>query len=208
MMNIAEGIGHSIWNAGADSVSKMVANSELKQIFSDPDTRAAIESGVFETAFALHRVLINLISDAKQEAVWGVPSESDITTAQRLLNNMKSGAVPEDKVNQIYREILALNPYNLKLFEHMLAVFGDENGELGTLADYYGVALQESKDRQALQYVKGIQGESEEDSVKAKEKLNEYCGTLSLPVTDELDCMKFRVLCMWLRNSGNLFCRK
>lgn len=169
----------------------MVANSELKQIFSDPNTRATIESGVFEAAFALHHVLINLISDAKQEAVWGVPSESNITTAQRLLNNMKSGAVPKDKVNQIYQEILALNPYNLELFEHMLAVFGDENGEIGALADYYGVDLQYSKDMQALQYVKGIQGETEEDSVKAKEMLIEYCGTLSLPVTDELDCMKY-----------------
>ena len=106
-------------------------------------------------------------------------------------SNIKSGAVPKEKVNQIYQEILALNPYNLELFEHMLSVFGDESGELGTLADYYGVALQDSKDRQALRYVKDIQGETEEDSVKAKEKLIEYCGTLSLPVTDELDCMKY-----------------
>ena len=163
MMNIAEGIGHSIWNAGANSVSKMVANSEL----------------------------IKFISDARQETLWGIPSENDIATAQRLLNNIKSGAVPKEKVNQIYQEILALNPYNLELFENMLSVFGDESGELGTLADYYGVALQDSKDRQALRYVKDIQGETEEDSVKAKEKLIEYCGTLSLPVTDELDCMKY-----------------
>lgn len=191
MMNIAEGIGHSIWNAGANSVSKMVANSELKQIFSDSKTREIMENGVFEAAFALHHVLIQLISEAKQEIVWSVPSESDRTTAQRLLNNIKSGAVPKEKVNQIYLEILTLNPYNLELFENMLAVFGDENGELGTLADYYGVALQDSKDRQALRYVKDIQGETEEDSVKAKEKLIEYCGTLSLPVTEELECMKY-----------------
>lgn len=91
MMNIAEGIGRSIWNAGANSVSKMVENSELKQIFSDPNTRATIKNGVFKAAFALHHVLINLISDAKQEMVWSVPSESDITAAQKLLNNMKSG---------------------------------------------------------------------------------------------------------------------
>ena len=50
MMNIAEGIGHSIWNAGANSVSKMVANSELKQIFADTKTRTVIEKGVFEAA--------------------------------------------------------------------------------------------------------------------------------------------------------------
>ena len=69
----------------------MVENSELKQIFSDPNTRATIKNGVFKAAFALHHVLINLISDAKQEMVWSVPSASDITAAQKLLNNMKSG---------------------------------------------------------------------------------------------------------------------
>lgn len=191
MMNIAEGIGHSIWNAGANSVSKMVANSEMKQIFSDPKTRSIIENGVFEAAFALHLVLVHLISEVRQEIVWGVPSENDTATAQRLLNNVKSGAVPEDKVNQIYQDILTLNPYNLELFENMLAVFGDEKGELGTLADYYGVSLQDSKDHQAFQYVKDIQGETEEDSVKAKEKLIEYCATLSLPVTEDLECMKY-----------------
>lgn len=191
MMNVAEGIGHSIFNAGANQISKMVANSELKQIFSDPKTRAAMENGVFEAAFALHHVLIHLMADTRQEIVWSVPSENDRMSAQRLLNNIKSGAIPKDKVNQIYQEIVALNPYNLELFENMLAVFGDENGELGTLADYYGVDLQSSKDNQALQYVKEIQGETEADSVKAKEKLVEYCGTLSLPVTDELECMKY-----------------
>lgn len=191
MMNVAEGVAHSIWNAGENKLNEMAANSELKQIFSDSKTRATIEKGVFEAAFALHHVLIHLMADARQEIVWSVPSENDRMSAQRLLNNVKSGAVPKDKVNQIYQEILALNPYNLELFENMLAVFGDENGELGALADYYGVALQDSKDNQALQYVKGIQGETEEDSVKAKEKLIEYCGTLSLPVTDELECMKY-----------------
>ena len=191
MMNIAEGIGHSLWNAGANSFSKAIANSDLKKIFTDKKTRMTIENGVFEAAFALHLAVVSLVSDAKQNIIWSVPSESDIATAQRLLNNLKSGAVPKERINQIYQEILALNPYNLELFENMLAVFGDENGELGSLADYYGVALQDSKDNQALQYVKSIQGETEEDSVKAKEKLIEYCATLTLPVTQELECMKY-----------------
>ncbi len=191
MRNVAEGMRHSIVNAVGNANSERKANAKLRQIFADSKTREVIENGVFEAAFALHHVLIQLIFDVKHEIVWSVASESDMTTSQRLLNNIKSGAVPKEKVNQIYQEILALNPYNLELFEHMLSVFGDESGELGTLADYYGVALQDSKDRQALRYVKDIQGETEEDSVKAKEKLIEYCGTLSLPVTEELDCMKY-----------------
>lgn len=191
MRNVAEGMGHSFVNAIGNSFSKMAANSELKQIFSNPETRSAIQEGVFASAFALHHVLIHLISETKEDVIWGVPSENDMETAQRLLNNLKSGAVPKEKTDQIYQEILTLYPYSLDLFETMLASFGDEKGELGELADYYGVDLQSSKDNQALQYVKDIQGETEEDSVKAKEKLMEYCTGLSLPVTEELECMKY-----------------
>lgn len=189
-MNVMEGMVHSIWNAGANAVETRSANSKLKKIFENPETRKTMQKGVFDAAFALHYALVCLISD-NEEVVWGVPDENAVATAQRLLNNVKSGAVPDDKVNQLYQEILALNPYNLELFEHMLECSGDETGELGTLADYYGVDLQHSKDMQALQYVKDIQGETEEDSVKAKEKLIEYCATLSLPVTEELECMKY-----------------
>lgn len=190
-MNVMEGMGHSLFNAVGNSWDKMEANAKLKKIFENPQTRETMQKGVFEAAFALHYALVCLISDVRTDVVWGVPSESDITTAQRLLNNLKSGAVPKDKMTQIYQEILELNPYNLELFENMLSVFGDENGELGILADYYGVDLNYSKDMQALQYVKEIQGETEEDSVAAKEKLAEYCVTLSLPVTDELECIKY-----------------
>lgn len=190
-MNVMEGMGHSLFNAVGNTKDTMAANSKLKKIFENPETRKTMQKGVFEAAFALHYALVCLISDVRTDVVWGVPSESDITTAQRLLNNVKSGAVPEDKLNQLYQEILALNPYDLELFENMLSVFGDKNGELGALADYYGVDLNYSKDMQALQYVKEIQGETEEDSVAAKEKLAEYCVTLSLSVTDELECIKY-----------------
>lgn len=189
--NAMEGVGHSVFNAVGNSVSKMAANSELKKIFSDPQTRTVIENGVFEAAFALHHVLIRLVAEAKEEIIWSVPSETGIVTAQRLINNLKSGVVPEDKANQIYQEILALNPYSLDLFEQMLVVFGDQNGELDTLADYYGIDLQSSKDHLAFQYVQSIQGETERDSVEAKEKLMEYCVGLGLPVTEQLECMKY-----------------
>lgn len=191
MMNAAEGAAHSIFNAAANSVSKGIANAELRKIFENPETKETMLKGVWEAAFELHYALICLISDAKPDVIWSVPEENAVATAQRLLNNLKSGAVPKDKMNQIYQEILELNPYNLELFENMVEVFGDEKGEIGILADYYGVDLKHSKDMQALKYIKEIQGETEEDAVTAKEKLIEYCEALNLSVTEELECMQY-----------------
>ena len=191
MRNVAEGMGHSVINGIGNSISKMAANAELKEIFNNPETRKSIQNGVFEAAFYLHYALIQLKKECRDDITWEIPDETAENTGQRLLNNLKSGAVPSDKSKEIYQKILALNPYSLELFENMLKEFGDERGELGALADYYGIDLQHSKDNQALQYVMQIQGETEEDSVIAKEKLIMYCKTLSLPPTDELDCMQY-----------------
>lgn len=191
MRNVAEGVGYSLFNMAGNSVSKMQANSALKKIFNDRETRKTIQAGVFDAAFDLHYAVVKLSEGYADHISWDYPSESDRITSQRLLNNVTSKAVPADKVNELYLSILKINPYMLALFENMLAVFGDVSGELGALADYYGINLNQSKDSQALKYVQEIQGETEEESWAAKDKLLLYCETISLPVSDDLECMKY-----------------
>lgn len=191
MRNVAEGGLHSLYNMAGNSVSKMQANAALKKIFDDRETRKTIQAGVFQAAFDLHLAVIQLADGYADHVNWDYPAESDRTTSQRLLNNVTSGAVPADKVNELYLKILELNPYMLTLFEHLLDVFGDASGELGALAVYYGINLISSKDNLALNYVQEIQGETEEDSWAAKDKLLLYCETMSLPVSDDLECMKY-----------------
>lgn len=49
MRNVAEGMGHSLWNAVGNANSERKANSKLRQIFSNPETRTVIQDGVFES---------------------------------------------------------------------------------------------------------------------------------------------------------------
>lgn len=190
-MNMVEGGLYSVANMIGNASDTKKANSQLDRIFRDPNTKGTLCDGVYRAAFQLHYALIVLLQNSGLSVAWDSPKSEEIDTGSRLLNNLKSGAVPEEKVNELYQNIFELNPYNIDLFGNLLEVYGDKEGQLGVLSDYYGVDLESYKDESALKYVKDNQGTTEEDSVKAKEMLLKYCEEISLNPADDLVCMQY-----------------
>lgn len=190
-LNLAEGGLYSAANMIGNASDTKKANSQLDRVFRDPNTKRTLCNGVYSAAFQLHYALIALLQDSGLSIVWDIPKSEAIDTATRLLNNLKSGAVPAEKVNELYLNIFELNPYNIDLFENLLDIHRDKEGQLGVLADYYGVDLESYKDEAALKYVKNNQGTTEEDSVKAKEMMLQFCEDISLEPTDDLECMQY-----------------
>lgn len=190
-MNAAEGVAHSLFNAIGNANDTRKANNHLREIFNNPNTKGTLSKGVYRAAFQLHYALIALLQDSGLNIVWDCPNSEAIDTGNRLLNNLKSGAVPKEKTNELYLNIFDLNPYNTDLFHNLLDVYRDKEGQLGVLSDYYGVGLNSYKDECALKYVKDNQGTTEEDSVKAKEMMLKYCEEISLNPTDDLECVQY-----------------
>lgn len=186
--NLAEGAAHSLFNMAGNAVSNMVANSELDDLFKKKSTKNSLLDGIFEAAFGLHLIYIDFL---KKLARWSIPSANDRQKSQRLLNNIKSGAISKDKEIEICQEIINLNPYDFEIYEYLFSVYGDKKGELQNLADYFGVDLNDTKDDSALKYVQENQGETEDDAVKAKANLLSYCEEIHLTVTDDLKCIQY-----------------
>lgn len=191
MRNAAEGVAHSMFNAVGNKFDKMIANSELKSIFNDKSNKAKMSDGVYNAIQNLHMTLVDLLRENTDIKINDIPSESDCETATRLLNNIESGTVPEEKINELYMQVMQLNPYNLDLYIAMMKRFGDSNKQLGIIAKYFDVGLDNVKDDIALGFIKENQGETEEDAISAKEKLVKFCDDISLDVSDELECMKY-----------------
>jgi hypothetical protein len=189
--NVAEGAAHSMFNAVGNKFDKMMANSELKSIFKDKANREKLIKGVYAATENLHMTLVDLLGEYTDVKIKDIPSDRDCETAKRLLNNIESGTVPEEKINELYMQAMDLNPYNLDLYIAMMKRYGDADKQLGTTAKYFEVGLDNVKDDIALDFVKENQGETEEDAVLAKEKLIKFCQDLSLDVSDELECMKY-----------------
>lgn len=186
--NMAEGAVHSIFNAAGNAISKAAANSELNSLFKSEEVKSSLIEGVLDTAFGMHLALVDLLNNAVD---WNLPNNNDIQKAQRLLNNLKSGAIAKDKVVEICQEIMNLNPYDFDIYEYLFGVYGDKDGKLQNFADYFRISLVMTKDDLALKYIQENQGNNENEAIQAKEKLILYCKEINLPVSDDLKCIQY-----------------
>ena len=181
----------SVQNFAGNQMSKVSANADSRGVFEDPNTLNSLLMGIAGVSFCLHKELISLLTESGVTVQWDYPDSESATTATRLLNNLKSGAVPKEKEAELYLQIFDLNPYDGAFFECIFDNYGDKDGSLGKLAEHFGIELLNYKDKCALQYVKDNQGTTEEDAVKAKEQLLQYCEEITLPVADDLQCMQY-----------------
>lgn len=187
-MNMASGAVHSIANAAGNFLTELQAESDLKALFNDENLCIFLSEGVYISAFSIIYVYIQLVG---ADYEWKDVSEESSSKAQRLINNLKSGSINEDKISEICKEVIDLDPYNIELYEYLFEKYGDD-GTLSAIADYFNIAdFADKKDEFALEYVKNNQGETEEDAIKAKELLIEYCKNINLEISDSLKCMQF-----------------
>lgn len=187
-MNMASGAVHSVANAAGNLMTELQAEADLKAVFKDENTQLLLIEGVYLSSLSMMAVFVELVG---KNYKWGIVNDKSSDKAQRLINNLKSGSIGDDKVADISREIISLDPYNLEIYEYLFSKFGDD-GSLNVLTDYFDVdGFTDTKDEKALEYIKNNQGETEEEAIKAKELLIEYCKKINLDVNDDLECIKY-----------------
>ena len=184
-MNLASGAVHGVVNLAGNLIFEMEATASLKSLFKNPKTRQSLIDSVYSSAFAMQYACIIL---SGKEYTWDEVEKDDALKAQRLLNNLTSGAIGDEKIAEICTQIVTLNPYNAEFYEYLFGKFGDD-GSLTELATYFCVdELLDIKGKYALQYVKDNQGETEEDATNAKNLLIDYCNSIKLETSDNLEC--------------------
>lgn len=157
-------------------------------IFNSEELKTALVDGVLDTAFGMHLALVDFLDNVVD---WNLPNDNDIQKAQRLLNNLKSGAITKEKAVDICQEIINLNPYDFEIYKYLFSVYGDKDGKLQNFADYFRISLIMTKDDFALKYIQENQGSNETEAIQAKEKLLLYCKEINLPVSDDLKCIQY-----------------
>lgn len=185
-MNLASGAAHSVANAAGNFLSELAAESDLEDLFEE--SKESLFDAVYSSAVLMALIEMKVLGSSFD---WGVVDSADSDKAQRLMNNIKSGSISESSIPEICHQILDLDPFNSEVYEYILEKYGDD-GRLNTLAEYFEISeLTDKKDQMALEYVKRNQGETEEDAIKAKELLIEYCKTIKLEVSEELECIEY-----------------
>lgn len=187
-MNMASGAVHGIANAAGNFLSELEAESDLDDLFEDEEVKEIFVTGVYMSAFLMHSIYITLIG---ADLDWQIITSDDKNRAQRLMNNLSSSSINEENIPIICQEIINLDPYNSDIYEYMFTKYGDD-GRLSAIAEYLDISsFVDKKDGFALDYVKNNQGKTEEDAIKAKELLIEYCKKINLDINEDLECIKY-----------------
>lgn len=121
MWNVAEGIGHSIFNAIGNSVSKATANSEKKRLFYSEKTVSVLVDGIYRNCFNLHFALIDALNANTQNHICSRAELLDAKKVARLLENLIKNRIPSEEINNVIKKIIETYPYELDFFRYLLS---------------------------------------------------------------------------------------
>ena len=186
LLDTANSFFHLATDFVGDFVSEVRADKKLNNFFKSEKFQNELKFAFFDCVQSLQIVIMEALND---EIDFDIPSDEDVKKAERMLNNLTSGLYKPEDEDSICREIINLDPYNEDVYNFILKKYGDPNGEVTKMATFFGEDIDDTKEELALEYVKGLEKTTKEDLDKAREKLTEYANTLSLTLTEELDCV-------------------
>lgn len=187
-MNAASGAVHSLANAAGNYISKQQALSKLAKLFNDDEKRDMLTNGVYQSIMNLMKLIIFYVDGNSHYAI--IPS-AEIEKAQRLTNNLKCGAISDNMIPNVCIDIINADPYNNEFYQFLFDKYGDD-GKLLELSSYFNItSLFKYKDEKAVEYVQSVQGKTEEEALRAKQLLSDYCKKINLEENDELECFSY-----------------
>ena len=108
-------------------------------------------------------------------------TQEDLTKAKAIFNNLKSGVVQAEQINEAVVQVFRLNPQENGFLEWCMERYGDPDGELGRVAKLFHVDI-ESVKRKKLEAVVNLKTEA--DALASKKALENLESQLSCPAPD------------------------
>jgi adenosyl cobinamide kinase/adenosyl cobinamide phosphate guanylyltransferase len=141
MWNIAEGIGHSIFNAIGNAASKANAKAEKKELFSDISTLQTLSDSLYQTCYNIHFALIDALNENLDVDIL---NREQLLKSQskyfRLLENLIKGRVPKENMNSVICDLISIYPYENNLYQYLLDNGFDIN-EVASLASEFSMDI-------------------------------------------------------------------
>lgn len=174
MRNMAEGAGHTLFNAVGNAMSTSNANRQLNELFKNQEVRDLLNNGVLNAVWNLHFVLMDFLLDKLNICVWDFPGIEEKEKAKRMLGNINSSVLTDEDRKGIIKEAFELNPYSEQLYKVMFDYYTDDVDNISALAEYFGCDINSEKEKKAYEFLMENIGTTEEEAKEAKEGLLEY----------------------------------
>ena len=183
-MNIASGLGHSVFNTIGNIGSSIKSSNQKNKIFNSKSTLDDLSDAIYNTIFDMHysymRILIsNLHLDID------FLNQNDIDEANIIFSNIKNRDIDLDEKIKLLKRIIELNPYNQSVYEYIIANFGDEKNEVTKVCNYFGLNLYSYKENIIKNKCQQLDIVTEYEAKQSKELIINECKMLGIECKSE-----------------------
>lgn len=172
--NVAIGVAHGIFNAGATVLSTIGDIHKKSMLYKDSNTIEHLSASIYRLVFQVHLTIVDIVNARHPTKVFYDVSSEDLAASNGLQENVSKGRITGDKSASILIEAMTLNPYEPSLYDLWLERFGDADCKLEDAANYFGIAtLPERKRAMVSRRMDGV-------SLMDNEELDAYLSEIIL----------------------------
>jgi len=166
-------------NAGSKSLSALGDEQKKSKLYNSPDTREHLANIIRRLTFQTHFAYIDAIREYHPEIEFkNVPSEN-IIRSKAILKNLHMGRITAEKIENNLIDALRLNPYDFSLYTYWVDSYGDSDGNLEGIAQFYGVReLSEYKKKLFLKNKETLNFDTLEEFTSSLGSLKKYAQSI------------------------------
>ena len=176
-LNMATGLGHSVFNSIGNAMSNYEASKKLKELYELPQCRDILLNSV---NILVNNIWLIMINDVYQLSI---AADQEMKKSEAIFNNVINGRIPKEKTKAALLDVLSINPLKAQAYDELVEYLDqDELAELLNMYDSLEICYL-GADNNLAEYVKqGFVGEAlllkiqaDGGSPESKLKYVKYC---------------------------------
>lgn len=166
-MNAVTGMAHGTFNMIGRIGSSIKVNNQKSKIFNDSSTLETLANGVYSAVFNIHYSYTKFLED-NTNLEFGYVYSEESKQGMIVFSNIKGRNIDSKEKIEIIKTLIDLNPYMLQVYTYAVDSFGDENGEISKIANYFGHDIDNYKYNKIKSKISTLPTNTEEETIKAK----------------------------------------
>ena len=154
-LNMATGLGHSVFNSIGNAMSNYEASKKLKELYELPQCRDILLNSV---NILVNNIWLIMINDVYQLSI---AADQEMKKSEAIFNNVINGRIPKEKTKAALLDVLSINPLKAQAYDELVEYLDqDELAELLNMYDSLEICYLGADDNLAEYVKQGFVGEA------------------------------------------------
>lgn len=113
-LNMATGLGHSVFNSIGNAMSNYEASKKLKELYELPQCRDILLNAV---NILVNNIWLIMINDVYQLSI---AADQEMKKSEAIFNNVINGRIPKEKTKAALLDVLSINPLKAQAYDELV----------------------------------------------------------------------------------------